>query len=82
MPPIERTAAFEKDNREFIKGLKEDGILEKNRPDDLYTFIPDLNMANRFEVLATMLSARKHSDARIAKILGGNFERVLGEVWA
>jgi membrane dipeptidase len=82
VPPIERTAAFEKDNREFIKGLKEDGILEKNRPDDLYTFIPDLNMANRFEVLATMLSARKHSDARIAKILGGNFERVLGEVWA
>jgi membrane dipeptidase len=32
-------------------------------------------------VLATMLSARKHSDARIAKILGGNFLRVFGEVW-
>ena len=79
---IERTAAFEKDNREVIKGMKEDGIFDRNRPDDLYTFIPDLNMANRFEVLATMLSARKHSDARIAKILGGNFERVLGEVWA
>jgi len=82
VPPIDRTAAFEKDNREFIKGMKEDGIFDKNRPDDLYTFIPDLNMANRFEVLATMLSKRKHSDARIAKILGGNFERVLGEVWA
>jgi len=81
VPPIERTAAFEKENREFIKGMKEDGIFDKNRPDDLYTFIPDLNMANRFEVLATMLSARKHTDARIAKILGGNFERVLGEVW-
>ena len=38
-------------------------------------------MANRFEVLATMLSARGHSDSRIAKILGGNFARVLGEVW-
>jgi len=81
VPPIERTAAFEKENREFIKGMKEDGIFDKSRPDDLYTFIPDLNMANRFEVLATMLSARKHTDARIAKILGGNFERVLGEVW-
>ena len=44
-------------------------------------FIPDLNMPNRFEVLAAMLSARGHSDARIAKILGGNFARVLGEVW-
>ena len=39
-------------------------------------------MSNRFEVLATMLSARKHSDARIAKILGGNSQRVFTEVWA
>ena len=81
VPPVERTAAFEKDNREFIKGMKEDGIFDKSRPDDLYTFIPDLNMANRFEVLAAMLSARKHSDARIAKILGGNFRRVMDEAW-
>lgn len=28
-----------------------------------------------------MLSARGHSDARISKILGGNFARVMGEVW-
>jgi len=81
VPPVERTAAFEKENRENIRGMKEDGIFDKSRPDDLYMFIPDLNMANRFEVLATMLSARRHSDARIAKILGGNFARVLGEVW-
>jgi membrane dipeptidase len=39
-------------------------------------------MANRFEVLATLLAARGHSDARIAKILGGNFARVMGEVWS
>ena len=79
---VERTPEFEKDNREWIKGAKEDGIFDANRPDELYTFIPDLNMNNRFEVLATMLSARQHSDARIAKILGGNFRRVFAEVWA
>jgi membrane dipeptidase len=79
---VERTPEFEKDNLEWIKGAKEDGIFDTSRPDVLYTFIPDLNMNNRFEVLATMLSARKHSDARIAKILGGNFQRVFTEVWA
>ncbi len=79
--PIERTPAFEKDNREFMKGMVEDGIFEKGRPADLYTFIPDLNMANRFEVLAGLLSKRGHSDARIAKILGGNFARVMTQVW-
>ena len=61
--------------------MKGDGIFEKSRPDDLYMFIPDLNVANRFDVLAAKLSARGHTDARIAKILGGNFARVLGEVW-
>lgn len=79
--PVERTPQFEKDNRGYIAGMVEDGIFAKGRPQDLYLFIPDLNMANRFEVLATMLAARGHSDARIAKILGGNFARVMGEVW-
>ncbi len=79
--PIGRTPAFEKENREFMKGMVADGIFEKGRPADLYTFIPDLNMANRFEVLAGLLAQRGHPDARIAKILGGNFARVMTEVW-
>jgi membrane dipeptidase len=78
--PIDRTPQFEKDNREMMKAMVEDGIFAKGRT-DLYTFIPDLNVANRFEVLAGMLSRRGHPDARIAKILGGNFERVFAEVW-
>lgn len=79
--PIERGPVFEKENREFIKGMVEDGIFEKGRPEDLYLFIPDLNMPDRFDVLAAQLSSRGHSDARIAKILGGNFARVMREVW-
>lgn len=79
--PIERTPKFEADNREFMKGMVEDGIFAEGRPADLYTFIPDLNRADRFAVLAGMLSRRGHSDARIGKILGGNVARVLGEVW-
>lgn len=79
--PIERTAEFEKANRENVAGMIESGWLKQKSPDGVYLFITDLNMANRFEVLAGMLSARGHSDARIAKILGGNFARVFAEVW-
>jgi membrane dipeptidase len=79
--PIDRTPEFEKQNREVIADMVEQGIFARGRPADLYTFIPDLNMANRFEVLGAMLAARGHSDARIAKILGGNFARVMREVW-
>jgi membrane dipeptidase len=80
--PTKRTPKFEKENRKTIEGMLENGIFTKGRPADLYTFIPDLNMAYRFDVLAGLLSARGHTDARIAKILGGNFARVMGEVWA
>jgi membrane dipeptidase len=77
----ERTAQFEKDNRDYIAAMIEDGIFEKGRSPDLYLFIPDLNHVRRFETLAALLSARGHSDTRIAKVLGGNFARVMREVW-
>lgn len=79
--PIARTPQFEADNREYMRGMKHDGIFDASRPDALYTFIPDLNSADRFDRLAPMLSKRRHPDARIAKILGGNFLRVMREVW-
>lgn len=79
--PIERTAEFEQGNRENVRGMIESGWLKQKSPDGVYLFITDLNVANRFEVLAGLLSARGHSDARIAKILGGNFARVFREVW-
>lgn len=79
--PIERTPAFEADNREWVADAVAQGIFQRGRPADLYTFIPDLNAADRFDRLAAMLSQRGHSDARIAKILGGNFARVMTEVW-
>ncbi len=78
---IDRTPEFETENREWVAYAVEDGIFQRGRPADLYTFIPDLNVPNRFEVLAAMLSRRGHSDARIGKVLGGNFARVMTEVW-
>ena len=78
---VERTPEFEKQNREMMVDMVEQGIFERGRPPDLYTFIPDLNHVRRFEMLGAMLSARGHSDARIAKVLGGNFARVMNEIW-
>jgi membrane dipeptidase len=79
--PIPVTPEFIRDNVEQIKGMIEEGVFAKDRDPNLFLFPPDLNVVNRFEVLAGMLSARGHSDARIEKILGRNFARVMGEVW-
>ena len=79
--PMKRSPEWERENREWVRASKKDGIFAATRPDDLYTFIPDLNAANRFELLAAQLSKRGHSDARIEKLLGKNFARVMREVW-
>jgi membrane dipeptidase len=79
--PVERSPDYEKENREWIADAVEQGVFARGRPPDLYTFIPDLNTADRFDALAAMLSARGHSDARIEKVLGGNFARVMAAVW-
>jgi membrane dipeptidase len=77
----ERTAQFEKANRAYIDAMRVSDTFGKGRAPGLYAFIPDLNRVDRFAVLGGMLSTRGHSDTRIAKILGGNFARVMGEVW-
>jgi membrane dipeptidase len=79
--PMPRDAAFEKDNRAMIADMVQQGVFEKGRPADLYTFLPDLNRVDRYQVIGAMLAARGHPDTRIGKILGGNFARVMTEVW-
>jgi membrane dipeptidase len=78
---VERTPAFEAENREWVADAVAQGIFQRGRPADLYTFIPDLNTPDRFDRLAAMLKRRGHADARIAKILGGNFARAMTDVW-
>jgi len=79
--PVDRAGTFEHDNRAMVADMVDQGIFARGRPADLYMFLPDLNVADRYERIGALLSARGHSDARIAKILGGNFARVLREGW-
>lgn len=44
-------------------------------------FVPDLNSPARMRMIADGLLARGHSEARVEKILGGNWMRLFGEVW-
>lgn len=50
--------------------------------EDEYYFVKDLNSPRRMEMIADRLLARGHSSARVEKIIGGNWARLFGEVWA
>lgn len=75
------TADYRRSNREWVADAVAEGVFQKGRPADLFTFIPDLNSPNRFDTLAAMLDRRGWKASRIEKILGGNFARVMREVW-
>ena len=81
--PFERTPQFEREHRALIADIVAGGYFGPGRGHQtLYLFVPDLNRADRFQVLAALLAARGHTQRRIDKILGGNFARVMGEVWS
>jgi membrane dipeptidase len=50
------------------------------REDELL-FVPEINTPLRLEVIADMLLRNKNSEARVEKIVGGNFARLFAEVW-
>lgn len=65
----------------FVRDRRAAGISAPGETEEGYLFASDLNTPRRFETLADMLSARKHSDARIEKILGKNLVRVFSATW-
>lgn len=79
--PIRLTPKYREDHAESIRERRRQGISAPGESETVYLYIPDLNTPRRFETLAALLSARGHSDERIGKILGGNFARVMAEVW-
>lgn len=71
----EQKADFEKDiaNRK-AKGIGAPG-------EDRFPYVPDLNGPDHMEIIAAELAKRGQVSSVIEKVLGANFQRVLGDIW-
>ncbi len=78
---VELTPGYLEEFRKQLAARKSAGIGAPGEVEDVYTFVPDLNTPRRLETLAGLLRKRGHPAARIDKILGGNFRRLLADVW-
>ena len=81
---ISAVRVTEKSRQRFrgnIENRRRLGISAPGEDPDVYLFLPDLNTPRRFETIARKLLDRGHSEACVAKILGGNFLRVIRETW-
>mgnify|MGYP001812580503 FL=1 len=67
---------------ENIRERRESGIAAPGETEEGYLFASELNTPRRLETLAGLLLERGHSETRVEKILGGNFERLFDTVWA
>lgn len=71
----EQKAAFDKD----IARRKQLGVGAPG--EDRYPYVPDLNGPDHMEVIAVELARRGQPSSVIEKVLGANFQRVIGEIW-
>ena len=78
---IADTPEYKKSWADLINERRKQGISAPGEDPDVYPFVPDLNGPDRFLRIADLLSKRNYPDARIEKILGGNFDRLLKDVW-
>jgi len=79
--PIELTPEFRQIHRESIMARRARGISAPGEDPDVFTFVPDINSPRRLELIADLMAKAGHSSARIEKVIGGNWMRLLGEVW-
>jgi membrane dipeptidase len=79
--PVDDLEAYAADLRKEHEQRVAQGVAAPGEGADTHPFVDDLRGPGQFRRLAHLLSARGHSETRIAKILGGNFIRYAGEVW-
>jgi membrane dipeptidase len=49
--------------------------------EDRYPYVPDLTGPDRMEIIASELQKRGQPSSVIEKVLGANFQRIIGEIW-
>ena len=71
----QQQAAFDRD----IAQRKAAGIGAPG--EDRYPYVPDLSGPDHMEVIADELAKRGQPSSIVEKVLGANFQRVIGEIW-
>jgi membrane dipeptidase len=79
--PLDLTPEFRAKHADFVRVRRAAGISAPGEAEDVFNYVPDFNTPRRMEQVADALVSAGHSSARIEKIIGGNWLRLLGDVW-
>lgn len=79
--PLELTESFRARWRHMVQMRRQLGRGAKGESEDVFAYLPELNTPRRLDLVAAAMSRAGHPDSRIEKVLGGNWLRLLGDVW-
>jgi len=79
--PLDLTPEFRAKHAGFVRQRVALGISAPGESADVFNYVPEFNTPRRLEQIADALAAAGHSSARIEKILGANWARLLRDVW-
>ena len=79
--PLDLTPEFRALHAGFVRQRVAAGISAPGEAADVFNYVPEFNTPRRMELIADALSRAGHSSSRIEKIVGGNWVRLLREVW-
>ena len=79
--PIDGSDEYWSRHREFVAKRIKQGISAPNEDPNILFTVEELNSHRRMELIADGLSSRGYPDARIEKIIGGNWLRLFQEIW-
>ncbi|MBW3535425.1 MAG: dipeptidase [Gemmatimonadetes bacterium] len=80
--PIEKDdAEYWRAHREFVARRKASGSAAPGEDEEILFYVEDLNTPRRLERIADHMAARGHAARVIEKVVGGNFARLIEEVW-
>lgn len=79
--PIPDSAEYWSAHREFVSSRIARGVAAPYEDPDILFNVVDLNHPRRLEMIADALAARGHPARVVEKVIGGNWVRLLTEVW-
>jgi membrane dipeptidase len=74
-------AEYMRIHRTFVEGRIRAGVAAPGEDPAVPMFVSDLNTPRRMERIADLLLARRHSEARVEKVVGQNFVRLMRDTW-
>ncbi|MEO6445701.1 MAG: membrane dipeptidase [Gemmatimonadaceae bacterium] len=79
--PLDLSPDFRKMHADFVEARRKAGISAPGEDAQVFNYVPEFNSPRRMELVAEKLAAAGYTTRRIEKVIGGNWARVLGEVW-